>query len=121
MRISKKNCLVTLRVCLAEHISATEDTKRPNKLYHKGIMSHYDTDEPYGEEIVDIGTTFQERAVTIRYRPRKIDCNVQNGYLSKCSITITVRSDSGSSYTIRRKQGGEYEPVSWFTWVKKRY
>ena len=72
MRISKKNCLVTLRVCLAEHISATEDTKRPNKLYHKGNMSHYDTDEPYGEEIVDIGTTFKERAVTIRYRPRKI-------------------------------------------------
>ena len=35
-------------------------------------MSHYDTDEPYGEEIVDIGTTFQDAAVTIIFRPCKI-------------------------------------------------
>ena len=35
-------------------------------------MSHYDTDEPYGEEIVDIGTTFQDTAVTIKFRPRQI-------------------------------------------------
>ena len=68
----EKNCLIAPSVFLAEHISATEDTERPNKLYHKGTMSHYDTDEPYGEEIVDIGTTFQDRAVTIKYRPRKI-------------------------------------------------
>lgn len=83
-------------------------------------MSHYDTDEPYGEEIVDIGTTFQDTAVTIKFRPLKIDCTVQNGNLGKCSITMTVHSDSGSSYTIRRKHRGEYEAVSSFTWVKKR-
>lgn len=83
-------------------------------------MSHYYTDEPYREEIVDIGTTFQDTAVTIRYRPRKIDCTVQNGNLSSWSITITVRSASGSFYEIKRKPGGEYEAVSWFTWVKRR-
>lgn len=83
-------------------------------------MSDNITDEPPGEEIVDIGTTFYDASVTIKYKHGRIECTPYKGNLDKISISMTVSSASGSTYKIKRKPGGVYKAVSWFTWVKKR-
>lgn len=77
--------------------------------------------EPYfsSEEIVDIGTTFHGTDITIRYTPTR-DIQVDDGYLKKKSVRMTVRSNTGSTYTITRLQGGVYQANSWFTWVHRR-
>lgn len=84
-------------------------------------MSDNITDEPSGEEIVDIGTTLDDTpSVTIKYKHGRIECTALKGNLDKISILMTVSSASGSTYKIKRKPGGVYEAVSWFTWVEKR-
>ena len=98
-------------------------------------MSYYTTDEPEGEEIVDIGTTSQDAALTIKYKRRNIGrshlisdcfflqssrasfwtynwtmlclgCTVYKGSLDNISILMTVSSDSGKTYKIKRNPGG---------------
>lgn len=69
-------------------------------------MSDNITDEPPGEEIVDIGTTFHDPSVTIKYKHGRTECNALKGNLDKISISMTVSSASGSTYKIKRKPGG---------------
>lgn len=86
-------------------------------------MTHNSTDEPFvlAVETVDIGWSFHDNPdVTIKYRPRQYDCKVEKGSLTEIATLITVKSASGTTFKITRKQGGKYEAVSWFTWVRKR-
>lgn len=86
-------------------------------------MTHYSTDEPLvsAVETVDIGGTFHHNPdVTIKYGPRQKDYKVENGSLTEIATLITVKSASGATYKIVRRQGGQYEAESWFTWVTKR-
>lgn len=83
-------------------------------------MSDNSTNEPPGEETVDIGTTSHDAAVTINFKHGKIECTALRGKLENTSISMTVSSASGKTYEIERQPGGVYEAISWSTWVTKR-
>lgn len=83
-------------------------------------MSGFEGTEPSSEEVVDIGTTLHSRDLQLIFNPRTGEFRVVDGEMENKSLRITVKSDSGSTYTITRKQGGVYENNSWFTWVRRR-
>lgn len=84
-------------------------------------MQNPDPDKP-SIEIVDVGTTFHDGSLTVKYNPVTGAIQVETGHLKEKAIKMTLETDSDSPtvYTITRRKGGVYEANSWFTWVKRR-
>lgn len=93
-------------------------------------MSGAQRDEPYNEfiEEVLIGTTCQSAAVKLTLDSRTGKFDAINGRVAgqtpqrvnrSTPTTVTVVSNAGSTYVVKRRTGGDYHAESWLTWVNR--